>query len=106
MPISGKFYTSEELQTLLGVTKQRVSNLARQQNWAEARPGLYYSQPVESYLLGRAIDPVKLAVTSWDYPEGITPAQEQELYNEMLQQQDVDDADEINRREETQESEA
>jgi hypothetical protein len=84
MPISGRFYTSEELQTLLGVTKQRISNLSREQNWAEVRPGLYYSQSVEPYLMGRAIDPIKLSVISWDYPEGITLTEEQRFYNSGL----------------------
>lgn len=88
MPISGRFYPSEELQKLLGVTKQRISNLANEQNWAEARPGLYYAQSIEPYLMGRGIDPITLSVVSWEWPEGITWAEEQRLYNEALATQD------------------
>jgi len=38
MPFAGRFYTSEELQKLLGVTKQRISNLAKEQNWEAPHP--------------------------------------------------------------------
>ncbi len=68
MPILGKFYTSEELQKLLGVTKQRISNLAK--NWESPHPGLYYAQSVEPYLMGRNIDPIRLPARSWEAPEG------------------------------------
>jgi len=72
MPIIGKFYTSEELRLLLGVSKQRVSNLADEQGWNDSapRPGLYYAQRVEPYLLRRGIDPLKLKEVSWECPEG------------------------------------
>jgi len=70
MPIRGTFYTSEELQKLLGVTKQRISNLAKEQNWEAPHPGLYYAQSVEPYLMGRNIDPIRLPVRSWEAPEG------------------------------------
>lgn len=69
MPIRGTFYTSEELQKLLGVTKQRISNLSREQNWESPHPGLYYAQSVEPYLMGRDIDPIRLPVVSWESPE-------------------------------------
>ena len=60
MPIEGRFYTSAELQKLLGVKKQRISNLAREQNWYSPIPGLYASGPaddgstVDAYLHARA----------------------------------------------------
>lgn len=54
MPISGRFYTSQELITLLGVSKQRISNLAKKQGFVEAHPGLYYAQDVDEYLWARA----------------------------------------------------
>lgn len=78
MPIQGKFYTAEELQTLLGVSKQRVSNLADEQGWNDSapRPGLYYAQSVEPYLMRRDCDPIRLPVISWDWPEGISWADE------------------------------
>lgn len=70
MPIRGTFYTSEELQNLLGVTKQRISNLANAQFWASPHPGIYYAQSVEPYLMGRNIDPMRLPVVSWEAPKG------------------------------------
>lgn len=88
MPIIGKFYTSEELQKLLGVTKQRISNLAGAQSWASPHPGIYYAQSVEPYLMGRGIDPITLPAISWEWPEGITWAEENRLYNETMAAQD------------------
>ena len=70
MPIAGTFYTSEELLKLLGVTKQRISNLANAKNWESPHPGLYYAQSVEPYLMGRGIDPIGLPVRSWEAPDG------------------------------------
>lgn len=69
MPFQGRFYTSEELQKLLGVTKQRISNLSNEQNWESPHPGIYYAQSVEPYLMGRNIDPIRLLVVSWEVPE-------------------------------------
>jgi hypothetical protein len=66
MPIRGTFYTSGELQKLLGVSKQRISNLSNEQNWASPHPGIYYAQSVEPYLMGRGIDPIRLPVREWD----------------------------------------
>jgi len=70
MPFQGLFYTSKEIQKLLGVTKQRISNLSSEQNWESPHSGIYYAQSVEPYLMGRKIDPIKLAVRSWETPEG------------------------------------
>lgn len=56
MPITGKFWTSEELQKLLGVSKQRIYNLAQEYDWQSPAPGLYLggvaedNQTVDSYL--------------------------------------------------------
>lgn len=69
MPIQGRFYSSEELQKLLGVSRQRVSNLAKAQNWNGPQKGLYYAQSVEWYLMGRGIDPLTLKVVSWGSEE-------------------------------------
>jgi hypothetical protein len=74
MPIIGKFYSSEELQKLLGVSKQRIYNLARAQNWQGPQKGLYYAQSVEWYLMSRGIDPHRLPEINWDFPEGETIA--------------------------------
>lgn len=73
MPIQGRFYPAQEIAKLLGVGKQRVSNLARKQNWEAIIPGLYYAQSVEWYLMSRGIDPVCLPVKEWD-SESDTPA--------------------------------
>jgi hypothetical protein len=56
MPIEGKFYTSSELQKLLRVSKQRISNLSKLQNWTTLVPGLYCAEDVEDYLIIRDID--------------------------------------------------
>lgn len=59
MPIAGTFWTSEELQKLLGVSKQRVTNLARTYRWESPSPGLYRggvaedSTSVDAYLFAR-----------------------------------------------------
>lgn len=47
MPITGTFYTSEEIQQLLGVSRQRVSDLARTYQWEKPYPGLYLAGPAE-----------------------------------------------------------
>lgn len=72
MPISGKFYISQELQQILEVTKGRVSNLEREQGWTPLKPGLYCAEDVEPYLLSRGIDPARLPVRDYDHPEGAT----------------------------------
>lgn len=54
MPISGRFYTSEELQELLSVKKQRIANLAKEQGWGSSHPGLYDAYDVDEYLWARA----------------------------------------------------
>lgn len=52
--ISGRFYTSQELQTILGVSRQRVHNLAREQGWAAHKAGiLYHADDVTEYLRAR-----------------------------------------------------
>ena len=59
MPIEGKFWTSQELQNLLGVSKQRIAGIARDHGWHSPRPGLYAggvwedSQTVDAYLSAR-----------------------------------------------------
>jgi hypothetical protein len=59
MPISGIFWTSEELQKLLSVSKQRISNLAQTYKWESPAPGLYRggvaedSATVDAYLFAR-----------------------------------------------------
>jgi hypothetical protein len=62
MPIEGKFYTSKELQSLLDVSKQRISNLAKRQSWTVLVPGLYCAEGVEDYLMWRGIDPASLPI--------------------------------------------
>lgn len=59
MPIHGTFWTSEELQKLLGVSKQRIYNLAQEYGWASPGPGLYRggaaedNTTVDAYLFAR-----------------------------------------------------
>ena len=65
MPIDGKLYQAAELQKLLKVKKQRISNLARDQNWEGPQPGLYWAECVEPYLMGRNIDPLKLPIQTF-----------------------------------------
>lgn len=72
MPIRGTLYTSQELQQILRVTRSRISNLGREQSWLDLTPGLYCSEDVEDYLLGRGIDPAQLPVRDYDHPEGAT----------------------------------
>ena len=75
MPIEGRLYSAQELQEILGVSKQRVSNLASQQGWQGPVSGLYWADAVEWYLMGRGIDPISLPVYSSDFPEGATIAE-------------------------------
>ena len=59
MPISGRFYTSSEIQDLIKVSRQRVRNLARTYHWYSPHPGLYLAGPaedsttVDAYLFAR-----------------------------------------------------
>lgn len=53
MPISGTFYTQKEIQKLLNVSKQRVSDLARKHGWGSPLPGLYRADDVAEYLWSR-----------------------------------------------------
>lgn len=72
MPLQGKFYTSAELQKILNVSKQRVSNIASDRNWTTLVPGLYCAEDVEAYLHLRNIDPQRLSVRTYYEPEGAT----------------------------------
>lgn len=53
MTITGTFYTSKEIQNILSCSKQRVSNLAKEQEWQSPYPGLYNTQDVTEYFLSR-----------------------------------------------------
>ncbi len=55
MPFSGRFWTSKEIQDLLGVSKQRIADLAREHDWESPShaPGLYYADQVDEYLWAR-----------------------------------------------------
>lgn len=53
MPISGRFWTTQELQALLGVSKQGVHKLAQTHNWASPYRGLYHAADVDEYLWAR-----------------------------------------------------
>lgn len=66
MPISGRFYTSQELIKLLGVTKQRISNLAKEQGFIEAAPGLWYDTEVDEYLTNRQRTDLLKAAGWWN----------------------------------------
>lgn len=78
MPIEGKFYGSEELQLLLGVKKQRISNLF---GASVLRPGLYPAEIVEPHLLNKNINPASLPVRTHDHPAGATWAQLEAEYD-------------------------
>ncbi len=84
MPIEGKFYQHQELQELLDVSKQRISNLAVQQNWDGPQPGLFWADDVEPYLHSRGIDPAKLPVKSYDFPDGATWAEREAAFDEVM----------------------
>jgi hypothetical protein len=70
MPIQGKFYTSRDLQEILGVSRQRVYNLAKDNDWLALSPGLYCAEEVEDYLLYRDIDPMGFIIRTYYEPEG------------------------------------
>jgi hypothetical protein len=66
MPIEGKFYTSKELQEILNVSRQRISNLAKDNDWVVLVPGLYRAEDVENYLAKRYERSKKMA-KDWVY---------------------------------------
>lgn len=91
MPISGKFYQHQELQSILNVSKQRVSNIAADHNWEGPQPGLYYAESVEPYLMHyRNITPESLTVISWDNPDGKSPAEYRAEYDAVYQQNEAE----------------
>ena len=91
MPIEGKFYTPAELQTLLGVTKQRISNIAATHNWWAVIPGLYAAEDVEQYLAHyRNISPDGLAVLFYHNPDGETPAELRAEHEAVYQQNEAE----------------
>lgn len=91
MPISGKFYTSKELQELLNVKKQRISNLARDRDWNGPLPGVYWAEEVEPYLeYYRNIDPLTLPVKSFDFPAGATWQEREAAYDEIRKAQEAE----------------
>lgn len=73
MQISGIFWTSEELQKLLGVSKQQIVNLASRYHWESPAPGLYRggvaedSTTVDAYLFARNRKAIKGSrALDWD----------------------------------------
>lgn len=70
MPIEGRFYSNKELQEILGLSKQRISDIARQQSWLAIQPGLYCSEDVEDYLEYRDVDLDTLPIRSYQFPDG------------------------------------
>jgi hypothetical protein len=99
MPLEGRFYTSQDLQEILGVSKQRVANIAAYYEWVQPvlNVGIYFAEEVESYLVGRNIDPATLPIVDFEYPDGATPAQRSEAfsrdYQEMMVNLDNEDDD-------------
>lgn len=85
MPIEGRFYTSQELQEILKVKKQRISNIANLQSWTALQPGLYCAESVEAYLKGRNIDPKYLPIRTRDHPDGVTQALLEKEFDECQQ---------------------
>lgn len=95
MPIEGRLYTSAELQNILGVSKQRITNLSNEQDWLSPAPGLYYAEQVETYLMDyRKIDPITLPIRSWDFPDGATWAEQQATYDEVRAAMEAEAEDE------------
>lgn len=89
MPIRGDFYTSRELQALLGgVTRQAIAKLANRHGWRQPveNMGLYYAEEIEPYLLGRNIDPAALTIWDYEYPDGATPAERGRDFSEAYEQ--------------------
>lgn len=72
MSIEGKFYTSQELQEILGVTKQRIANLFGE---SAIKPGLYPAEVVEPHLRNKGIRPETLPVRTHANPDGATWAE-------------------------------
>ena len=62
MPIQGKFYSSKELQEILGVTRQRVHKISQYYEWQRLTYGLYWAEDVEPYLIRRGINPLLLSL--------------------------------------------
>jgi hypothetical protein len=54
MPIKGSFWRSEELQQLLGVSRQGVHKLSQIHGWSRPHPGLFADPDVSEYLWARA----------------------------------------------------
>lgn len=53
MPITGRFWSTQEIQHLLGVSRQGVHKLAQLHNWASPHPGLFIAADVDEYLFAR-----------------------------------------------------
>ncbi len=72
MPIEGKFCESDELQEILGVSKQAIRNIAYRQGWGALKRGLFCAESVEPYLFGKGICPETLPVRTYDHSDGVT----------------------------------
>ncbi len=87
MPISGKFYSSNELQKILSVSKGRIGHIASANDWLVLVPGsaLYCAEQVEDYLLLRGIDPDELPIRDYDYSDGATRQKREQDYFDASQ---------------------
>ena len=66
--IRGTFYTSQELQELLGEKRSTIFNRATRKGWKSPAPGLYWAEDWETYLVSRGINTV--TVRTYHNPEG------------------------------------
>lgn len=53
MPIEGKFYTFEELQSLLSMTEIELKSYVDQWRWEQPFPDLFYAEDVEETIFNR-----------------------------------------------------
>lgn len=94
MPIKGKFYSTQELEQILGISRQGVWNIAARHGWISLVAGIYCAEQVEPYLEGRNIYPETLPIRDFDYPEGADWNQRSDDYNKALEAMQAEDDDE------------
>lgn len=54
MPFTGTYWSTKELQDLLGVSRQRIHDLKYYWDWKSPAPGIYEDEDVQKYLRLRA----------------------------------------------------
>lgn len=90
MPFKGRFYTTQELQKLLGgVTRQNIRQLAQRKKWGSPTPGVFYAEDVEGYLPLRIENfcPERLPWRSIDFQGGATVDEENKVFDILLERE-------------------